>query len=226
VALPPDFYLQDLRQLRLDDLEAVAELTRTYGVLFDEDTELPPSVNTLATDPERLDGDLVLSMSRNTINIYLEVAHEAIDTWMALQTEGGLREQAAQELPDIKHRLAEQGVDPNDLTLEWWMQEKIDELSSTLNGALSRYSIGIGLPEERGSTVYSAAFLQMYNHMVEGATVKHCANEPCGKPFVRQRGRAQFDQHRTEGVKYCSRQCARAQAQRELRRRRRASHPS
>ncbi len=47
-------------------------------------------------------------------------------------------------------------------------------------------------------------------------TVHQCANERCDRAFVRQRGRAAHRQHRTTGVKYCSRECARAQAQREL----------
>jgi hypothetical protein len=61
--------------------------------------------------------------------------------------------------------------------------------------------------------------LELFNHIVEGAVYKTCANETCGREFVRQEGRAEHGQHRTSGVKYCSSTCARAQAQREYRRR-------
>lgn len=73
---------------------------------------------------------------------------------------------------------------------------------------------------DRHLSVCSVAFLQLYNHLAEGASVRRCANQNCGRQFVRQRGRAEYGQHRTTGIKYCSRECARAQAQREPRRRR------
>ena len=75
--------------------------------------------------------------------------------------------------------------------------------------------------EGRGATLYELCCLQLYNHMVEGATYRTCANESCGGLFVRQSGRAEHGQHRTKGVKYCTSECARAQAQREYRRRQR-----
>ena len=67
--------------------------------------------------------------------------------------------------------------------------------------------------------LYSAMCLQLFNLMVSDLPVRQCENEMCGRSFVWQLGRAEYGQHRTEGVKYCSASCARAQAQREYRRR-------
>jgi hypothetical protein len=67
--------------------------------------------------------------------------------------------------------------------------------------------------------LYSLCCLELFNHIVEKATYRRCANETCGRLFVRQSGRAEHGQHRTTGVKYCSAECARAQAQRQYRRR-------
>jgi hypothetical protein len=51
-------------------------------------------------------------------------------------------------------------------------------------------------------------------------SINVCANTKCGKTFTRQWGRAEKGQFRKEGLKYCSRLCARSQAARNLRKRR------
>jgi len=74
-----------------------------------------------------------------------------------------------------------------------------------------------------GGTVplYATCCLELYNHLAEKATHSHCANDKCQRLYVRQTGRAEHGQHRSRGTRYCSAHCARAQAQRNLRARRR-----
>lgn len=240
VDLPPDFYLQELLELpvwtgsRQALLERCGEFMRAYGLLlpvdgscWDTAVDGPRplrvgSVGSTRLDRYSLDGDLVLREMR--------VANTAAETWRAVQT-GDFSEvdEAIEQLDEDRdhdfwsfrtrrNALPSRG-DLHALRLHW-----IDVmLGDSLNDALKAFSIGIGAYEARSPCIYTASFLQIYNHMVEDAKIKQCAKEGCGKAFVRQRGRSRFDQHRTEGVKYCSRECAQAQSQRELRRRRKAA---
>ena len=72
--------------------------------------------------------------------------------------------------------------------------------------------------------LFSAMCLQLFNIMCEALPVRRCANETCGRRFVRQLGRAEYGQYRTEGVRFCSKTCAKAQVQREYRRRQKKGH--
>ena len=63
-------------------------------------------------------------------------------------------------------------------------------------------------------TLYALCCCELFNHVVSGSDFRVCANESCERLFVRD------DTARRRGVLYCSRTCARAQAQREFRRRR------
>lgn len=71
------------------------------------------------------------------------------------------------------------------------------------------------------STLASALVVQLHNLVVDGLEIRRCANESCGRPFTRQRGRAAKGQYRSTGVLYCDAACAKAQIQREYRRRNR-----
>jgi hypothetical protein len=70
--------------------------------------------------------------------------------------------------------------------------------------------------------IWAICCLEFFNHIAEGAIFKDCANETCGRPFVRQTGRAVYGQRRRTGVRFCSHSCARAQAQRAYERRQRS----
>jgi hypothetical protein len=72
-------------------------------------------------------------------------------------------------------------------------------------------------------TLYSAGMLQLVNHLAVGETVRTCASETRRRPFVHQLGRGRFGGHRKVGTLYCTANCARAQYQREKRRRDKAA---
>jgi hypothetical protein len=102
--------------------------------------------------------------------------------------------------------------------------EAIFDLTQHLNPALVPFHVRLE-PYVFGSdvkfNVYQAASLQLTNDIAAKVTYGRCANEKCGRLFSRQRDRAESTQHRMKGVRYCSVACARAQAQRALRRRKR-----
>lgn len=234
VELPEDFYLRELMALSPNDLEGAAELIEVYGPLFvaargelyvdsEEDYEQ------LQTIPEAGGEEQPhpFGVHRDLVRLHLEAAQEAVTTWLACQREGGLDTLVKplltpENLTDIQAQNADHEP-PWPPSLEHLHEllvgDRVKTLEYVLNNALGRFSVGIGDLSERYPTVYSVAFLQLYNHLAEGATIRQCANETCQHDFVRQRGRSDFGQHRTTGVKYCSRTCARAQAQRTLRRR-------
>lgn len=104
-------------------------------------------------------------------------------------------------------------------------------LSGYLEDALSCFSPRLQFDAFQPATPgespprYATLCLELFNHIVEDAAYRVCANEPCQRMFVRQSGRAQHGQYRTRGVRFCSAACARAQSQRDYRRRRQRRKP-
>jgi hypothetical protein len=68
-----------------------------------------------------------------------------------------------------------------------------------------------------------ALCLQALSFVSDAVPARRCANETCRQWFARQQGRAMYGQRRSQGVLYCSASCAKAQIQREYRRRQRRS---
>jgi hypothetical protein len=75
--------------------------------------------------------------------------------------------------------------------------------------------------EERDAVLelnlHALCCLELFNHVAAANDFPRCANESCARLFVRD------ERARRRGMRYCSRTCARAQAQREFRRRKAAS---
>jgi hypothetical protein len=98
-------------------------------------------------------------------------------------------------------------------------------LSRVLTGGLALFPPRVAagpVDAQPDRPLFAICCLELYNHIVEDAAPRLCMNVTCNRLFVRQKGRAEHGQHRSEGVKYCSKQCARTQAQRDFRQRKKS----
>src|SRR5262249_30778984 len=71
-----------------------------------------------------------------------------------------------------------------------------------------------GILLQRGAppwlTLDEFCVLELHNHIAGHDVYRRCENENCGRVFVRQHGRSEHGQSRSEGVRYCDARCARA----------------
>lgn len=194
--LPPDFVLRELLEVPATEAGALA-LMQEWGLLAD-----------MAT------GVLDVGQARWNLCRLQAIARHLIA--MAAHDEDGER---GAWLPFAE--LAQWGP-PTLNEARMWFRD-------ALNEALRPFTVHVRLgPDDAalarpGVNLYNACGLQLARYLASELTVNRCANERCGRYFSVQRGgaRSDYGQHRSRGVLYCSPLCAKAQAERQRRARRR-----
>lgn len=164
------------------------------------------------------------------LQMWLVRVYQAVfESWVLLETatDLSLRQMAQTPRKPLVAAWASRGLPAPTTTFEavTTIQSFINEATSVSgprlelgHPLLDAQSGAYGRPVPR---ILTAMCLQLLAWVSEGVPARRCVNETCGQWFTRQRGRAAYGQYRTAGVIYCSSSCAKAQAQREYRRRRR-----
>ena len=155
------------------------------------------------------------------LRVHAEFLRNAVLVWDALSSGHGLK-----DLPD---RWEGPFGLPQLLAQGWPLDEAAPLfLQETLNAALADFHVRllISAPDaelgEPEVTTYEAMALQLFNDVAAKTPYQRCANEKCGRLFLRQRGRAKYGQHRRLGTIYCSEKCLNAKKQRNFNERERA----
>lgn len=238
VELPPDSYVpgREVSSISPDSsIEEILDFCRNWGVpsdLFNRDLLITPELFfKLCIEYETLNPTGFDSLDDAKTEAVVEVGlMERVITDLSLRNH-------LRRLTAAKRRLVNLGEVIARLELLHPIQRIFEsrigdmfitdaELSmclTTFNQLLNVFSVRVEfedidsrLPEPH---VLNLMALQMANDFLAKADYSRCSNETCGRLFTRQRGRSDFGQHHTTGVKYCSRSCATAQSQREYRRR-------
>ena len=232
VTLPEDFCLREVRAADPDDLEAVYDFVTHWGRLSPPDAHLRPPLDPLPASLDRLVPQLA-DVALRTPLAQLETRSSDHD---ALATLPHSLHAEAHHLRVLRalvgHTLA---ADAGTSPAAAWASEGFDVGPGepwgiyvvTMNAALRPFSVHVRYPGAEALLdtpgTYEVAVLQLSKHIAEHRHARACANERCKRLFTRQRGRAQFENtgHST-GVIYCSNLCAKAQAERGRRARKRA----
>lgn len=213
--LPPDFIYHELLTLDPDNPSDIVKMLR-YGTTY------PGVLDSLSVHLRNPIGERPRSewLHRTEVEAIVICLQVMVRHWIA-HVEG-----SSVGRPWIDARLLS-GANVDDTAWRWWHSIINNGLKThpphvRLNWTLTdpgASTVEVGYTEHG---IYSAVCIQLFNEVASGVIGQRCANEPCGRYFTRQRGRAQAGQNRMTGVLYCSANCAQAQYQRELRRRRRA----
>jgi hypothetical protein len=216
IDLPPEVAIREIPDLDLADPSEIAGFLDRYGAVVPpwhsgapRNALLSDYMRPYAAEPTE-DHHVPISLVR----FHLEVLRALVAHWEAASSDADDSQIVAAWVEGPWP-----SIDDERMAWHYW--------SDSMNAALEPFSVRISVDVDGVAaglraplvTTYSALALQIANDVASESPWRRCSNETCGQLFVRQAGRAVHDQHRTSGVKYCSRECARAQAQREFRRR-------
>ena len=215
--LPPEWVLRQLADADLDDPSAIVSLLAEYGQITRPyfDPHLVPQVRRRLLGAYRRDATVgprsVTGVSVEDVRWWLKTARALAGVW----SKASLGESP------IGAWLAE-GFAKLDTESLCWSHFEI-ALNVGLEPFHARVLVGKSRDLQRPHVdLYSAAAHQVFNLVVTGDTARRCENETCGRTFVRQLGGAKHGQHRSTGLRFCTPECARAETQRQYRRRKSA----
>lgn len=203
--LPDEWILRQLADADLDADDDVSALLAEFGTIQSAyfEPEFVPEDRWPLLAPTAEDGTLEdarwwLKTARLLARVWSETSRggDSAPLWTAEGFAGTIR---AHEFPwsGFAHMLSE-GLEPFHARVE--------------------YHAGATVYGRPTVNLYSAACRQIFNLIAEGETARRCENQTCGRFFVRQLGGAEFGQHRSD-ARYCTPECARAEASRQYRRR-------
>lgn len=206
--LPPEFVLRGLGRIDVQDLDEVLGVLKEHGEVSKRfPTSHPWRLRSRKDKPPNAQNHI------SDVQLFLLAAQTLVEHWIAWTVNESV-------LAVWKRRKFTSVKDDGDA----WQR-----FGFLINEGVKSYYPGLevgtrsnGDTVERGApqpSLYAALCLQLRNIVVEAIPPRICKNETCPNYFVRQYGRLNQQQHRSTGTEYCTKLCARAQAQREHHRR-------
>jgi len=244
----PDLYLRDVRDLDVEDPEKVWAFFRDYGVMDQADWHAenditgvhllhPDAIQSSRSDADRYEVEsadldsLGLMASPRQIGHQLALVRDLTSLSLAITGRMSWEEAHASLHPMLVNSegiiegledVEEMKVEGEDIEVqETYLTEAL------LGFCLRDFHVAVNFSPVPNPWRWSAVqldavlCLSLANDLADDADFKRCASETCGRFFTRHRGRATQGKYHMTGVKYCSVECARAQKQREYRRRQR-----
>jgi hypothetical protein len=199
-SLPDEVVLRELLDLDLDDDDAIVAFVEEFGVI-----NRPYDLGTINIpwnfQNERIAvRDVRAWLSNATLlakHVVAAARGDVVELWDALDEVHAWEMFAA----TLSHALS----NAYHARVEVWRTTEDDD------------DFAVGAPQR---DLYDALCLQVHQLLVDDLEVRECANPTCRRAFSRQRGRADYGQYRTVGVKFCSSECNNIVKQRRYREKR------